>query len=349
MYQSGNYYTVNNWQSILTRLPVSSFDVFHRFDYHKLFTRIERAECEAFAFEEDETILILPYLKRSLDEHVPHLGLKGLSDITSVYGFSGVIGSNFDEAHLSNFFQAFDNYCYKAGIVTSFIRLHPILNSSFTSSLSSVTEANRVVIVPVDDGLENITKRFKHGVRKGLRKARAKGITIRRMDKVPIDLFQSIYSETMERNGANSFYRFSDQFFEDLNMVDEIQTTYFAYLGTLPVSAEIVLHSNDYWHSFLGGTLSAYRESCANTLLKYNIIGDAANAGAKAFILGGGISPGDGIHKYKQSFNPGNDVGFNIQCNIHLDDWYEALIDAYVSRMGNKVPQSKRFQRYLQV
>jgi len=348
MYQSGKYHTVDDWRSVLARVPASSFDVFHRFDYHKLFTRIERAECEAFVFESGDTIIILPYLKRSIDEHLPHFGIKGLFDITSVYGFSGVAGSNFDESQLTDFFHAFHNYCREARIVSSFIRLHPTLNSFLASSLPSVTEANRIVIVPVDDGLENITKRFKHGVRKGIRKATAKGVSIRRMDKVPIDLFQSIYSETMERNGATSFYRFSNQFFEELNMVDEIQTTYFAYLGALPVSVEIVLRSQDYWHSFLGGTLSGFRESCANTLLKYKIIEDAGNAGAKAFILGGGVSPGDGIHKYKQSFNPVEDVAFNIQCNVHLDDCYEALIDDYATRQGDKAIQSRRFQRYLQ-
>ena len=69
------------------------------------------------------------------------------------------------------------------------------------------------------------------------------------------------------------------------------------------MSVEIVLCSSKYWSSFLGGTKAEYLGSCANTLIKYQIISDAIDEGINNFILGGGVSEGDGIYKYKKSFS----------------------------------------------
>lgn len=348
MYRNEYYYSTENWQTVLNRMPPTSFDVFHRYDYHKLFARIERANCEAFIYEDGKTILILPYLKRTLHEHIHGFSEEGLTDLTSVYGYSGLAGVNFDSNRVKEFVNSFDNYCKQTGLVSSFIRLHPLLSQPFLGLLPNVTQVNSVVILPLVDGLDIVEKRFKHGVRKGIRKASELGIRIEKTDKVPVTLFRNIYQETLHRNNAKSFYNFDEQFFIDMNAIEDVQTTYIAFLDKKPISVEIVLRSSQYWHSFLGGTLSGYLNSSANTLLKYQIIKDAASEGVKAFVLGGGLSAGDGIHKYKQSFSPGEDVSFNIQCNVHIDHIYRSLIDAFDTRVAMDDASSSRFQRYLE-
>ena len=123
--------------------------------------------------------------------------------------------------------------------------------------------------------------------------------------------------------------------------------TYIAYLGKKPISAEIVLKSDFYWHSYLGGTKPDYIKTCANSLLKYNFIKDAKLENAKMIILGGGKNTGDGIFKYKAGFSPGLVKDFFIQCAIYNKDIYKKLILEWEINNPEQNLNTKLFQRYL--
>lgn len=347
MFYRTDFLIVKNWSAMLNRIPANLQDAFFRFDYHDAYASIERANPEAFVYVKDDAIIIMPYLKRKLSDHgfSGHFG--NYYDVTSVYGYSGLIGVNYTPDQVEHFMQAFDDYCKSSKIVSSFFRLHPLLANNYMSKLKNVTRVNSVVYLPTKEDINVILSRCKHGVRKGVRKANVAGIVVRRTSGIPIDVFKKIYFDTMDRNKAQDFYYFDHNFFVQLSSAKNIQRTYVAYLNDEPVSIEIVLCSSKYWSSFLGGTKAEYLGSCANTLIKYQIISDAIEEGIDNFILGGGVSEGDGIYRYKKSFSPNYSVDFFIQTNIHDVDVYEALLVDLDKRFPQLIGKDKRLQRYI--
>lgn len=344
---NGDFYALKNWRNVLAELPSDSYDVFHLYDYHEAFAEIENAKSEAFIYKDNETIILLPYLRRLLDVRLCNrINSNGLSDITGVYGYAGIVGKNFSHDHISRFMNYFDEYCKSQKIVSSFLRLHPLLIKSQLNSLLNTRKVNEVVIVPLSKDLDAIKNGFREGVIKSLKKASKLGYQVKKFNEIPIDIFFSIYAETLQRNNATNFFCLSKDFLSKINNIPKIHSTYVAYLDEQPVSTELVLHSHKNWHSFLGGTLTNHLKSGVNTLLKYEIILDAAKAGANSFILGGGIRPGDGIHKYKESFAKGQNQDFNAQCNVHLNSVYSDLINDFEIRSLNFNYDSNLFQRY---
>ena len=243
--------------------------------------------------------------------------------------------------------EEFDKYCKSEHIISSFFRLHPFLSEYQIKSLKNIRNERKIIVLPLDSQLDTITKAFKHGTRKSLRKAREFDVKVKSYSKIPIDQFYEIYNETMDRNNASPFYYFDKLFFSRLNQLSNCHKTYIAFLNGKPISVEVVLYSKNYWHSFLGGTLVKEIKKCPNILLKYSIIKDAIQNGALYFILGGGHRSNDGVFNYKKSFSPDGELPFNIQCNIHLEKEYKRLINNWESYSNNRKGESQIFQRYL--
>ena len=339
---------LNDWNGCLEDIHGRGKDVFFMKEYFEVFQGVERGEYEAFSLRTDTNIVVLPYFKRRLGDFIPYTRFPDYYDITSAYGYGGIIARIFDKNLIKLFFNEFHKHCYENKIVTSFIRVHPLLNNSFISLFPNHKKNNKSIFVNTRKDFDVLQKEFKHSVRKNIRKARENGVQVKRYDNIPLDDFREIYQETMERNRADSYYFFSDGFFEsiDKNLKNSF-FTYMAYLDTKPVSAELVLKSGKYWHSFLGGTLSQYMRSCANSLIKYHIIEDATRSNADIYLIGGGKIYGDNIYKYKRTFAPGSEVDFYIDCSVHDHEVYDALLKEWEDHNPGKVGKVKVFQRYL--
>lgn len=341
------FYPSKDWRNVLSELPSDGYDVFHLFEYHAAFEEIENATSEAFIYKEKDTVIFLPYFRREIDVRLcSRVNEIGLSDITGAYGYAGLAGKNFSRDHIYKFMIHFDSYCKSQKIVSSFLRLHPLLINKKIDDLSNIRKVNEVVIVPLSKDIETIKNGFREGVVKSVKKASNLGYQVKRYNAIPIDIFFDIYAETLRRNNASNFFCLSKDFLSKISRIEKIHSTYVAYLDDFPVSAELVLHSRENWHSFLGGTLTNHLTSGVNTLIKYKIILDAAEAGANTFILGGGMRPGDGIHKYKESFAKGQNHNFYAQCNVHLDPVYSDLDIDFQVRSKTLSYESNLFQRY---
>ena len=76
------------------------------------------------------------------------------------------------------------------------------------------------------------------------------------------------------------------------------------------VSTELVLTGDRFCYSFLGGTRASAYPASPNDLLKHRVIEHGAEVGLAGYVLGGGYQPGDGIFRYKRSFDPTGIVPF---------------------------------------
>jgi lipid II:glycine glycyltransferase (peptidoglycan interpeptide bridge formation enzyme) len=92
------------------------------------------------------------------------------------------------------------------------------------------------------------------------------------------------------------------------------------------VSVELVLASDKYLYSFLGGTLREAFPYAPNDLLKHAVIDYGRESGRAGYVLGGGYTKDDGIFRYKKAFDPTGDVPFQRLELIGDRSAYESLI-----------------------
>jgi hypothetical protein len=83
-------------------------------------------------------------------------------------------------------------------------------------------------------------------------------------------------------------------------------------LGKKVIGSELVLLSQDYAYSFLGGSFEEAFELRANELLKHDSFLWWRNAGKRGIIRGGGYRGEDGILQFKRGFAPSGEVSFNL-------------------------------------
>jgi predicted N-acyltransferase len=169
---------------------------------------------------------------------------------------------------------------------------------------------------------------YAHKVRKNVNRARASDLRVEFATQGErLGDFLNIYYATMERNDARESYYFSRQFFEVLLAQCSEHTLLVHVLQKdTVVSTELVLCSQHYLYSFLGGTLAEYFPLRPNDLLKHELIRWGRDTGRSIFVLGGGYTANDGIFKYKQSFAPSGTVPFLGARLVHDAARYQDLV-----------------------
>ena len=110
------------------------------------------------------------------------------------------------------------------------------------------------------------------------------------------------------------------------------------------IASAIFLHSYDYIHYHLGGSLKEYLNYYPNNFLFWELIKFAKEKGFKYLHLGGGSSTDidDSLFKFKRHFG-NNILEFYIGTRIHNKDIYEKLIDLW-----SKNNLDKEYKLFLQ-
>jgi hypothetical protein len=310
-------------------MSATTMDVFFSPAYGKLYEEIEGGTCETFDFRCEFGQVRNVFIRRKVPFET---GPEGLYDITTPYGYGGpVIVETSDPDRLVRAYEAeFSRYCSDRRIVSEFIRFHLFDNGAVRERFSGeVVQAGQNIVRSCDFPLDLIWMDFEHKVRKNVKRAQAEGLAIE-IDRNGEGLgsFLEIYYNTMERNQASEYYRFSRDFFERLNRDLRGRYAYFHVLKNgRVVSTELVLFSQRYAYSFLGGTKEEFFALRPNDFLKYEIIRWCRESGIEKFVLGGGYRKDDGIFRYKKSFAPSGEVPFYVGRRVHDPASYEALVE----------------------
>ncbi len=303
-------------------------DVFYQDEYVKLNEVIENGVFEKFNFQCEYGIIEYKYLKRKIE--IVYDGIEYF-DIVSPYGFGGpiILECQNIEKLLIAYFEDFSRYCSINNIVSEFIRFHLFDNTVirekfYGDSMQISTNVVRDFLLTPDE----IWRDFKPKVRKNVKRAISKNLRIE-IDMTGVNLsdFLDIYYNTMNRNNAQNYYYFSKYFFEELNHKLKGNYAYFhVFLNNKIISTELVLYSDLYVYSFLGGTLSDYYDYRPNDFLKYEIIKWCHDTKKEYFVLGGGYEENDGIYQYKRNFSPLKSANFFIGKKIHNLEVYNQLV-----------------------
>lgn len=302
-------------------------EVFAHPSYVSLYAGADaRARCALLA--SPRSTVMYPFLQRDLPSE---LGADAPAcDLTTPYGYGGpfVWGADAPYALAAPFWDGFEAWCACEGVVSEFVRF--ALGADAMLPFPGTTEERALNVVrSLDLPPEALWMDVQHKVRKNVKRAQQSGVTVETDETGErLSTFLKIYEATMDRRDAGAQYYFTRSYFEAIHRDLPGQFLYvYAMHEGHAVSTELVLVSETALYSFLGGTLRDAFAVRPNDLLKYEIMRWGQDHGKRAFVLGGGYQPDDGIYRYKTSFAPDGQVPFRVGTRIHDAARYAALVE----------------------
>ncbi len=262
---------------------------------------------------------LLPLVRR------PIPGANGRVDAVSPYGYGGPFSAG--EVDSVAIGTALRDALEEQGFVSAFVRLSLDSPLRSISDCAEVVEYNDNVVVALHRSETQVWQDYDHKVRKNVKKARRAGCTVVREELPDWTRFTEVYAQTMIRRGASAWYRFDETFFRALAERLPGSFSVFNVLDShgTAVSVELVLQSDRYLYSFLGGTLREAFPMAPNDLLKHEVVRYGIETGRLGYVLGGGVERGDGIFRYKRAFDPAGVVPFRAMRFISDAVAYERL------------------------
>lgn len=295
------------------------------------------------------SLVELPYIARSFGEAI-HL--------VSPYGYGGPLYEGPEEMRptVSEVFNAlFRDEAARRGAVSEFIREDLFPERLVIRPGGERLEQQPNVVVRLGRDPEEIWRSYLPKVRKNVSAARRHGLQVV-FDPAGehLDGFLSVYRETMERTGAAASFFLERERFESMGRslgADGGLVYVHVFEGDRIISTELLLLSSDTVYSFLGGTAAASFDKRPNDLLKHEAIQWGQRQGFRHYVLGGGITPGDGIFRYKRAFDPEGVVPFHVARIKHDQVRYDTLVEArarFESESGRSwQPREDYFPSYL--
>ena len=240
---------------------------------------------------------LLPLIRR------PVPGTAGRTDAVSPYGYGGPFVDG--DVEPGALLAALMGELEQQRLVSVFVRLSLNTNVGQMPPQATVVDLNDNVVVDLRRTEAQVWRDYEHKVRKNVNKAIRAGCTVVRTEEPDWETFAAVYSTTMTRRDAAAWYRFDVHFFRTFAQRLPGCFSVFSVLDEqgATVSVELVLQSDRYLYSFLGGTLSEAFPMAPNDLLKHEVVRFGIETGRHGFVLGGGMERGDGIFRYKRSFD----------------------------------------------
>lgn len=321
----------------------SEYDVYYLSGYVRAFQIHGDGDPLLFYYEQDGLRAIYVYMKRKT-------AVEGWYDSITPYGYGGVLfEGETSESNLEAFWKAYVQKMKEENIVCNFVRYHPVLTNAVPMKLvSEVIDLGKTVAFHLDSP-EVIWQNIVPKNRNMIRKAEKNGIEIHHA--ADMDLFKDfvqIYNATMDKDNAEEYYYFGEEFYksihEDLN--GHYEMFYATYEGKI-IAMSIMLFANKQMHYHLSGSVLEYRNLAPSNLLLYKAALWGCEQGYKTLHLGGGVGSGeDTLYKFKAAFNRESDYLFSIAKMIFDQEKYEALVEERAKRDPEFNKESRFFPLY---
>jgi hypothetical protein len=271
--------------------------------------------------------VLYPFIRRPLSQEPWNpAGLAGC-DLTTAYGYGGPFAWSVTEEEARSFWSRFDLWAREHGVVTSFARLSVFPEDLLPFDGDVVVNSPNIVRT-LDLSEEDLWNDYLPKVRQNVRRARSRGCELEvDSDGKRMEEFHRIYTATMTRRNASSYYFFKREFFESIVERLKGHCAFFHVIheGKV-VSSELVLLSRRHAYFFLGGTLAEAFDLRPNDLLQHETFRWCRSAGKSALVLGGGYRGSEGLLKYKRSFAPRGEVAFRVGMKTYAPAAAERLV-----------------------
>lgn len=329
------------WDNVVCSF--SEYDVYYLSGYVKAFQAHGDGDPQLMYYEQNGLRAIYVYMKRKT-------AIEGWYDSIAPYGYGGVLfeGDTF-EANLKAFWNAYVQKMKEENIVCNFVRYHPVLaNAVPMKVVSDVINLGKTVAFHLDSP-EVIWQNIVPKNRNMIRKAEKNGIEIHHAaDMALFKDFVQIYNATMDKDHADEYYYFGDEFYKSIHedLCGHYEMFYATYEGKI-IAMSIMLFANKQMHYHLSGSVLEYRNLAPSNLLLYKAALWGYEHGYKTLHLGGGVGSGeDSLYKFKAAFNRESDYQFSIAKMIFDQDKYNALVEERSMRDPKFNKESRFFPLY---
>jgi len=316
------------WDEAFAAMPARQRDVYFTPGYLQLWQRNGDGRAHGAIFTHGDTLVLYPFLLRDLAE-VPWLGadFAGLHDTQTPYGYGGPLVHKHggDEHAVRLFRQAFAEWCRDHGVVSEFVRFHPLLDTQLgMDPYLEIARHNTTVWCRIDISPAERLQALSGSTRRGVRRARETGlrVAVESSDEC-YARFAVLYRETMARRNATPYYLFSDRYFDDFReLLGDRQALLCVWHEDQIVAAALFMRSADFVHYHLGGSDAGSLPLRPNNLLFFEAMQWGLGLGAAALHLGGGYQPDDDLFRFKSGFSPLR-AQFCLGRAVHLPAEYE--------------------------
>lgn len=277
------------WDRVLGSYP---HDFHHEPGYAALCGIHERGAPRALYVEEAGRRMLLPLLLRD--------GLDGVSP----YGYPGPIG---DADFFTDALGAGLEHARSEGLVSIFVRLHPLLNAIPPTGVGTLVHHGETVSIDLRLSDEAMWSRTRADHRNQINRAIRLGHT------ASIDAafaryheFQELYRRTMRRVGAADYYLFDESYFDALRAAlgDRLHLCVVEIDGTF-AGGGLFVETDGLVQYHLSGTAEASVRDRPTKLMLHFARGWARERGNTRLHLGGGVGGAhDSLFDFKAGFSP---------------------------------------------
>ena len=245
-------------------------------------------------------------------------------DVTTPYGYGGPAGPGDGRA----FSAAYAEWARERGVVTTFVRFHPLLEN--VGLAPEGTELERLADTatwPLEGDLEA----GMHSMhRRGARKAEKAGVEVA-VTARPSDLgaFVELYDATMRRRDAEDFYFFPEPYWAALLGLGDRLVRMDATLDGELLASQLLLATPPWLHYHLGATSDAGFDLGASKLLFREAARYGQAEGYAELHLGSGLGGSeDSLWQFKQRLSPAPGRPYWIGKLVHDEAAYRELSGA---------------------
>lgn len=310
------------WDEIVRSFD--KYDVYYLSGYVKAFQLHGDGTPQLLFYEKSDLKAIYVYMMRNTI-------VDGLYDSITPYGYGGVLFEG--DTSIPNIREFWDAYVMKMkelNIVDNFVRYHPVLaNSVMMKDVSEVIDLGKTIAMDLSSP-EVIWDNIISKNRNMIRKAEKNGVEIfHGRDICLLKEFINIYNATMDKDNADRYYYFGEDFYKSIHndLYDNYEMFYAIFEGKI-IAMSIILFANNHMHYHLSGSMFEYRNIAPSNLLLYKAAIWGYDQGFKIFHLGGGVGSGeDSLFKFKSAFNKNSNFRFSIGRQVFDIDKYSFLVE----------------------
>lgn len=321
----------------------AEWDVYYLSGYVRAFNLHGDGDPFLLYYEDNRLRAIYVYMRRTT-------ALSGVYDSVTPYGYGGVLfEGDVSEENCKAFWAAYLAKMKEESIVDNFVRYHPVLKNAVPmKDISNVIDLGKTIAIDLTSP-EVIWENIISKNRNMIRKAEKNGIEIHHgKDLALFKDFRRIYNATMDKDNAEEYYYFGEQFYESIhNDLNENYEMFYAVLNGEIIAMSIMLFGNKQMHYHLSGSMIEYRNLAPSNLLLYKAALWGYEKGFKTFHLGGGVGSGeDNLYKFKAAFNKMSDYQFSIGKQIFDQEKYDELVAQRAKQDSDFNLESKFFPLY---
>ena len=285
------------WAALLSD---AQHDFYHLPGYASVCAAQEEGEAKAILVTDGGRSMLLPLVLRPIT--------RGGRDATSPYGYPGpVVRGSADASFVADALASGLSFLASEGVVSLFVRLHPILNCALPEVAGEIVHHGDTVDIDLTLPEEELWKQTRPNHRTQINRAMRAGRVAAFDDKwTRFDAFKRLYSMTMSHVSASSYYFFDEGYFDDLRdaLGDRIHLCVVGADQSIAV-AGLFVETDGIVQYHLSGSDPAFAREGLTKLMFHHVRSWAKARGNRHFHLGGGVGGADDpLLHFKAGFSP---------------------------------------------